>query len=229
MDIVSQRMRNKFSHEGFLYVFDKLSADGKVKFWRCEKKNNGCHGRIHEVRGRTTTVTAHDHEPDPARVEAYYAVGNMKRRAADTEDTTAAVVSSQVLTLTEDSHTSLPSTAALKQRIRRVRRRMRKAPVCPSSLTELEIPTHYTVYCPSPGVNENYLLFDSGPSERRILIFGRPRALQVSYTIQIVVNIVVSYHNFEKLYMYCRYYANVKSGSETELLRSRHSFFINCS
>jgi len=43
----------------------------------------------------------------------------------------------------------------------------------------LEIPDTYKVYSPSEGISENYLLDDIGPSENRILIFGRTRSLEI--------------------------------------------------
>jgi len=33
-NIRSQRKKEKFSREGFLYIFDKKSADGNIKKWR---------------------------------------------------------------------------------------------------------------------------------------------------------------------------------------------------
>jgi len=46
-NIRSQRNKEKFSHEGFLYIFDKKSADGNRKMWRCERKDYSCTARIH--------------------------------------------------------------------------------------------------------------------------------------------------------------------------------------
>jgi len=46
-NISSQRNKEKFSHEGFLYIFDKKSSDGNRKMWRCERKDCSCRARIH--------------------------------------------------------------------------------------------------------------------------------------------------------------------------------------
>ncbi|KAF0708413.1 Uncharacterized protein FWK35_00030787 [Aphis craccivora] len=49
-----------------------------------------------------------------------------------------------------------------------------------SSIKKEEIPDSYKVYSLSEGISENYfLLDDSGPSENIILIFGRPRSLEI--------------------------------------------------
>jgi len=52
-------------------------------------------------------------------------------------------------------------------------------------LITLEIPDTYKVYSPSEGVWENYLLDDSGPSENGILIFGRPRSLEILHFLKV--------------------------------------------
>jgi hypothetical protein len=41
-EILSNRGRAKAVHGGFVFVYDKLSADKQTDFWRCEKKGNGC-------------------------------------------------------------------------------------------------------------------------------------------------------------------------------------------
>lgn len=119
------------------------------------------------------------HHPNPGKVVAYAAVSSMKRVAESTEEATSVVLSSQLQQLDEASQGALPTVSALKQRIRRLRTRKNKAPPCPRSLTELEIPDEYKKYQPGPGITEQFLLHDSGSDENRFLIFGRPRALQV--------------------------------------------------
>jgi len=49
MDNVNlQRNKEKISHEGFFkYIFDKKSADGNRKKWRCECKDYSFRARIH--------------------------------------------------------------------------------------------------------------------------------------------------------------------------------------
>jgi len=45
---LSSRHKPKFSHDGYLYVFDKRSnSDPLLLFWRCELKTIVKDGRIH--------------------------------------------------------------------------------------------------------------------------------------------------------------------------------------
>jgi len=67
----------------------------------------------------------------------------------------------------------------LKKTVRRKRIETHAAPNAPNDLMALEMPDVYKVYSPSEGISENYLLDDSGLSENRILIFGRPRSLEI--------------------------------------------------
>lgn len=60
--------KEKFSHDGFLYVFDKMSVDRSKKFWRRELKNE-CKARLHtcgdnDTNGTVTLVNEHSHGGD---------------------------------------------------------------------------------------------------------------------------------------------------------------------
>jgi hypothetical protein len=62
-EILSQQRYEKYAHEGYIYVLDKLSLDGTLMFWRCDLRNGGCKGRIHTTTGVDRTfvkmVTQH--------------------------------------------------------------------------------------------------------------------------------------------------------------------------
>ena len=46
--ILSLQNKEKLSHDGYIYVMDKPSADGEKIFWRCDtRKTTECKGRIH--------------------------------------------------------------------------------------------------------------------------------------------------------------------------------------
>uniref|UniRef100_A0A914NWF4 FLYWCH-type domain-containing protein n=1 Tax=Meloidogyne incognita TaxID=6306 RepID=A0A914NWF4_MELIC len=73
--ILSLQNKEKLSHDGYIYVMDKPSADGEKIFWRCDtRKTTECKGRIHttadEERSFLRMVTAHSCSGlgDPARV-----------------------------------------------------------------------------------------------------------------------------------------------------------------
>ena len=45
--VLSQRNKPKFVHDGCTYIFHKLSEDKLRKFWRCDRRWEGCKARIH--------------------------------------------------------------------------------------------------------------------------------------------------------------------------------------
>ena len=60
--ILSKSGKEKFLHNGYIYVFDRCSSrDPSIKFWRCERKN-ACKGRIHTKDGEVINeINQHGH------------------------------------------------------------------------------------------------------------------------------------------------------------------------
>ncbi|KAK9752397.1 FLYWCH zinc finger domain [Popillia japonica] len=168
-NITSQRNREKFSENGFLYVFDKLSADEKTEFWRCEQKRD-CKARLHLVKREVVkTLNSHNHEPSAAKVAADQVITKIKKTGCRDPRI--------------DVPRALPNQPALKKLIRRKRNEINQAPANPITLSALEIPECYRVYISEPGNSENFLLADSGPGAERILIFGRQRNLEENFLL----------------------------------------------
>jgi len=106
-NISSQRNKEKFSHEGFIYIFDKKSADGNRKMWRCERKDYSRRARTH-----TDSVTGEvlknlgDHTittvmPQRLKWWEWSVVTALKRRAIDTNEGTAQVINHTVQNLSQ--------------------------------------------------------------------------------------------------------------------------------
>ena len=73
--ILSKQNKKKFSHNGYIYVKDRLSNDGEKFFWCCDKRRTtDCKGRIHTTAGEERAflrmVTEHSCSGlgDPTRV-----------------------------------------------------------------------------------------------------------------------------------------------------------------
>ena len=178
MEMRSERGCPKFEHEGYIYIFDKMSVNGVTKFWRCEQKLR-CKARIH-TRGEVVikSLNMHSHDSDPARILVRKAVSEMKRRAAETVEGTSQVINEALQDLPECVMGVMPAQSALKKTIKRLRRQQEHAPVAPLSLEDLVIPEEYKLYWSTSGTSEDFLLADSGPSTERILIFGRKRSVE---------------------------------------------------
>ena len=69
--IISQRGKEKFQHNGFVYIFEKPSKRNQdLLFWRCEQVGR-CSARLHTHHGAVVKeVNVHSHNPCAASVEA---------------------------------------------------------------------------------------------------------------------------------------------------------------
>ena len=77
-EIISQRGKEKFQHNGFLYIFEKPSKrNPHLLFWRCEQVGR-CSARLHKNDGAVVKeVNVHSHNPCAASVEAAKATTKM--------------------------------------------------------------------------------------------------------------------------------------------------------
>lgn len=179
--IVSKRQKEKFTSDGFIYIFDRMSACGSKIFWRCERKDY-CKARIHTQNGIVVkTINKHLHDSSAAKVEVDLAVTRMKRRIEEeTPERTSQVIDACLDGISEGALGAMPNQGALRKIIQRRRNVVQAVPPAPESVVDLIIPDRYKVYEPQAGIQENFLLADSGQVPGRILIFGRERNLRVS-------------------------------------------------
>nr|CAD2126436.1 unnamed protein product [Meloidogyne enterolobii]CAD2130131.1 unnamed protein product [Meloidogyne enterolobii]CAD2173490.1 unnamed protein product [Meloidogyne enterolobii] len=104
--ILSLQNKEKLSHDGYIYVMDKPSADGEKIFWRCDtRKTTECKGRIHttadEERSFLRMVTAHSCSGlgDPARVGVQKVMSVIRQRGASTMEKPAQIRAAAVQNL----------------------------------------------------------------------------------------------------------------------------------
>ena len=179
MEVLRKRGKEKFAHNGFLYVFDKTSkTDNELKYWRCEQKNR-CKARLHTKAGEMVReLNSHSHEACAAQVEVALVKTMIKRRAQETLVSPTVVVNEWLTDISQSSLAAIPNMAALRKMIHRKRNSVMNAPSNPADLQQLFVPECYRICVPQPGVQENFLLCDSGRGRDRILIFGRQSWLQ---------------------------------------------------
>ena len=92
--ITSERGKEKLCYEGHSYVFDKLSVDKMLHFWRCHLRRE-CKVRLHRTvaEGEVVFVSGtHSDPPDPANVEVAIRKSSLKRRATETQDSPAQLI-----------------------------------------------------------------------------------------------------------------------------------------
>lgn len=70
MEIQTNRSRDVICHEGFQYIFDRMSADKITKYYRCRRRDINCKGRIHVYNGEILLKGNHGgHDESPVDVE----------------------------------------------------------------------------------------------------------------------------------------------------------------
>ena len=143
MDLLSIKNKEMFHHEGFIYVFDKLTTDGQRKMWRCKGKNRGCKARLHsnaETGAVISTRGTHIHPSNMARVGVTRVLTQMKTRAASSQEGTAQIINHCVQNLTVAVRGQMPNLHALKKTVRGIRLQVQAPLPNPANLIDLVEP-----------------------------------------------------------------------------------------
>jgi hypothetical protein len=176
--VKSKRDKDKLVHEGYVYVFDKFSRDTSKKFWRCEQKKD-CKARIHTAVDEDRVLqlmNQHSHGSDASQIGADKIVQGIKRRATETAENPSVLLNCALKDTTPAVLAKMPKKDAVRKLIQRRRNKTLQFPSQPTDRASLIIPEAYQMYTWQPGVEERFLLWDSGDIEQddnRILIFGR--------------------------------------------------------
>ncbi|KAF4527869.1 hypothetical protein B566_EDAN014789 [Ephemera danica] len=130
--------------------------------------------KIEEPAVKINLYGKHNHVPDKLNVSTRTAISELKARAKVTMETPANVVATVMQTTSPVVQGNLPNINLLKKCVQRTRNVTQGIPANPSSLFELNIPQQYK----ETTAGQNFLAFDSGPGDERILIFATQRGLQ---------------------------------------------------
>lgn len=125
MEIISQKGKRKFAHDGYLYVFGERSKkDPELLFWRCERKQF-CKGRIHTKDGKVMKIIGlHTHDPSALKVEVAQVKTDLKRKAENRSWVTNSLVKTSTEEAPLEVQHALPQAASMKATVRRVRKKM---------------------------------------------------------------------------------------------------------
>ena len=154
---------------GFVYTKQRTETDNWTQ-WECVKRKSGCKGRlrIKPNEDSSATINQHNHVADFGEAKAARMLGNMANRATQEVHLHPSHLTRDILSsANRESLVTLPTELALKQRIRRLRRR--EQPPLPTTFEEVtDIPTRYTDID-----DEKFLMVDNGVGEaNRVMIFG---------------------------------------------------------
>lgn len=176
--VLSKRGKEKFTHDGFAYVFDKNSTkDDSLKFWRCEERGR-CKARIHVKDGQVLkTVNSHTHDPSAVNIEVQRFTTKLKNRAETTVEVTNQIITECLLGLTQAGQGSIPNKSARRKVVQRKRDEVEAVPANPGCLRDLHIPHSFRVYQTEGGVDDEFVLSDLD-EDNKVIILGRRTWLQ---------------------------------------------------
>nr|CAD2149687.1 unnamed protein product [Meloidogyne enterolobii] len=189
--IRSQKNQEKYSHDGFIYVKDRISSLGDKIFWRCDLLNHGCKGRIHTASDIERTfiklVTEHTCSltGNAARVGVQKAVSAVRSRARESLDMVPSQIRASVVEeLPEAILGRMPNQNALRKVVQRARYIDRKPPKIitkssPKHRIDFQYLQQQAQNSSSADVdNDNFVLSDFNVgAEEQVSIFGYPKSL----------------------------------------------------
>lgn len=172
---VTEKGNRKLIVNGYMFVKDRVT-DTKI-YWKCEKfAVMKCHARVHTEADRVVKhVGEHNHAADVASVEAAKVVRDATDRALTSQDSGHQIVAQASVGISAAVAAKLPQPSSWKRSLRRARRTGEVALPTPQSRSELQIPREIVLL----DDGEQFLKFDSGAGEDRILIFSTERNLRL--------------------------------------------------
>ena len=173
--IDSEKGKKKLVVGGYFFYKDKERED-KI-YWKCEKYHKiKCKARVTTCDDEIVTeVTGHNHICDAAESEAQKIVENIRKKAKSSTEAPHALLSNELKHCSEAAACKLPKTQTLKRTIRSIRFKNNCLPPLPQCQSDLTLTSEYT----KTFRGEDFLIFDSGPTNNRILIFATARNIRL--------------------------------------------------
>ena len=175
---LTEKGKRKACHQGYCYNRNKTSAtDPGLTYWVCENyyKNLKCKARMH-IRGEAVvkTIGDHNHSPNSLRKEVLHLRNKIKRSATSTNEPTTSLLIQATEEYPSAVVAQLSSESVLKRTVQQCRQKSGNSPSEPSTLVDLLLPREYRQL--KDGTE--FLMYDSGPTNDRILIFSTQKNLQ---------------------------------------------------
>ena len=125
----------------------------------------------------------HNHAPDCIKIEVKRVINKVKRKAKNSEDTTMGVIRSATGAVSEEVAAELSSQESMQKRVRNVRKQNIDNFPHYEDLSSMIIPEYYQKTLK----NEKFLMYDSGDSSLRFLIYSTPGNLNFLKSCKICI------------------------------------------
>ena len=173
--IQSEKGKKKLCINNYMY-FKERQIEDKIH-WKCEQyQKTKCRARVTTVGDKIfKTLNEHNHLADAANVEAAKICEEVRIKAKNSTDSPHSILSIAFDGCSQAAAGKLPSTDTLKRTMRNIRYKSISGPALPSHRKHITFPEGFTTL---PNGDE-FLYFDSGNVENRIMIFSTQRNLQL--------------------------------------------------
>lgn len=137
--------------------------------------STGCRGRITlNEKNECIKNTEHSHIPDARTVKKNTVLSTIKTEAKTNKENVRNIIAAACNNVEQVVAASLPSIQLMSRMVNRVRN-SENSVVNPKNLIELVFDESIT----QTSNGENFLLYDSGPSNERLLVFGTAKNLDL--------------------------------------------------
>ncbi|CAG7723693.1 unnamed protein product [Allacma fusca] len=175
----SQKGSDNLVFSGFVFTKDGGNKNEGTTYWKCtEYKRIQCRGRVTTKDDKVIRHTDHNHTADIAKIECKNALAGIKRKAISTLHPPTKIIADMSNEISVAASGKLPTVSSICRTIQRTRRDSNCPTALPKSLTEMTIPVEY-MQIDISGKTKEFLLYDSGKSETRVLIFGTNSSLRL--------------------------------------------------
>nr|CAD7458958.1 unnamed protein product [Timema tahoe] len=173
--VMSEKGRRKLLLDGHLYYKEK-QVEERV-YWKCERfQSVKCGARV--ITESDIIILSkrneHNHLGDAAHVAAENLMVNIRDTAKNTRDTPTCIMASVSSGASQSVVAKLPGVPNMKRTIRNIRMKANAGPAVPNFRRDIVFPDEYKITV----TGEEFLMYDSGPQDDRILIFSTRRNLQ---------------------------------------------------
>ena len=158
----------------YRFIVEKLSG-GKTIWCRERKRYGQCKTRLYTINDQIIdTVGTHNHELTANTLEVVNRHFQMTAEAKSSSKSTHDIVASGVSCLSDQAIASLPDLHNMKRTIPRIRQKAQNSNVLPVSMETFTISVELT----EAVVNRTFLQYDSGPKDKKLLIFFDKKAAE---------------------------------------------------
>ncbi|XP_068224462.1 uncharacterized protein [Palaemon carinicauda] len=159
-----------------VFTFYKNGENDERVYWKCGKYPiTKCRARIITANDHIVkSFTNHNHVLDVAESAAKEIVTKIRHLAKTTQDAPRSVLSNVLEDCDQAVAPKLSKVQSMKRTIRSIRQQTLAVPALPSTCSEIVFPPDLTIALKG----DQFLMYDSGPVEKRKVIFATKRNLQ---------------------------------------------------